>query len=131
MPGSRCPYPTRPSSRTPASTSTEPRLIHGLLLDLDAEPDPGRAIRFAYARVEDRLSEVDLAPREAETPHEYLERALPALGGGKALSRLTDLFEQARYSTQPVTESMRDDARSTLENLQLQLEQVVTAWGQS
>ncbi len=107
------------------------RLIHGLLLDLDAEPDPGRAIRFAYARVEDRLSEVDLAPREAETPHEYLERALPALGGGKALSRLTDLFEQARYSTQPVTESMRDDARSTLENLQLQLEQVVTAWGQS
>lgn len=107
------------------------RLIHGLLLDLDAEPDPGRAIRFAYARVEDRLSEVDLAPREAETPHEYLERALPALGSGEALSRLTDLFEQARYSTEPVTEGMRDDARSTLGNLQRQLEQVATVWGQS
>ncbi len=107
------------------------RLIQGLLVDLDAEPDPGRAIRFAYARVEDQLSEVDLAPREAETPHEYLQRALPALGGGQALARLTNLFEQARYSTQPVTEAMRDDARSALGNLQRQLEDAVAAWGQS
>ncbi len=106
------------------------RLIHGLLLDLDGEPDPGRAIRFAYARVEDQLSEVDLAPRDAETPHEFLVRALPALGGGEALSGLTALFEHARYSDQPVTEGMRDDARSALGTLQHQLEQVITGWGQ-
>ncbi|MDA3040516.1 MAG: DUF4129 domain-containing protein [Actinomycetota bacterium] len=107
------------------------RLIQGLLRDLDAEPDPGRAIRFAYARVEDQLSEVDLAPRDAETPHEYLQRALPALGGGQALAQITDLFEQARYSLQPVTENMRDGARSALGELQRQLEQAVAAWAEA
>ncbi len=100
-------------------------LIQGLLADLESEADPGRAIRFAYARVEAQLAEVDLAPAESETAHEFLRRALPALGDGAALGQLTSLFERARFSESPVTEGMRGDARETLTELRAQLEQLV------
>ena len=86
---------------------------------------PGRAIRFAYARVEAQLAEVDLAPSESETAHEFLRRALPALGDGVALGRLTTLFERARFSENPVTEGVRGDAREALTQLRRQLEQLV------
>jgi hypothetical protein len=100
-------------------------LIDALLVDLDTETDPGRAIRFAYARVEQQLAAVDLAPGESETAQEFLHRALPALGDGTGLRRLTDVFEQARFATVAVTEDHRAGARDALQSLQGQL-QVLT-----
>jgi hypothetical protein len=58
------------------------------------------------------------ARRPEETEGEYLERTLGALGaGGPALTRLTDLFEVARFSDAPVSERMRQDALDALEQV--------------
>ena len=103
------------------------KLIEALLADLDSEPDPGRAIRFSYARVEQQLADIDLAPLPSETAHEFLRRALPTLDHGAGhqtgLAQLTTLFEQARFSEDPVTETMRGEARRALRALQEVLRQ--------
>jgi Domain of unknown function (DUF4129) len=55
--------------------------------------------------------------RTGEAPHEYLNRALDEVSlplDATALRSFTDLFEWARYSTNPVTEAMREQAVDTL-----------------
>lgn len=99
-------------------------LVRELLSDLDAEPDPGRAIRFAYASVEERLAAADLGRRSNETVHEFLERCLPTLGDGAPLVALTDVFERARFSETPTAESARAEARAQLALLETQLVEV-------
>ena len=99
-------------------------LLASLVGDLDNEPDPGRAIRFAYAKVEQQLAALGIERSESETAHEFMGRALPVLGDGSSLSSLTTLFERARFSDKPVPEAMREDARSALTSLQGQIETV-------
>lgn len=87
------------------------RLLDDLALDIGAEKDPGRAIRFAYANVERRLEAIDVVRAESETEQEFLTRALPSLGPrGPVMVELTDLFERARFGHSPVTEDMRSRA---------------------
>lgn len=86
---------------------------------LDADPDPRRAVIAAYAAMQRTLAEHGVARSPAEAPREYLHRVLMA---GRATEReattLTGLFEEARYSTHPIPERVRDVALSALRSLQ-------------
>jgi hypothetical protein len=83
--------------------------------DLRNDPDLRRAIIAAYARMETALAAAGLPRHEAETPFEYLERALLALdASAPAVHRLTDLFEWARFSHHEPEPWMRDEAVNAL-----------------
>ncbi|MEL6982657.1 MAG: DUF4129 domain-containing protein [Actinomycetota bacterium] len=94
------------------------RLLAELRLDIEAQADPGRAVRFAYANVERRLAELDLPKQADETEREFLARALATLDDGTALTDLTKLFEQARFGTDAADESMRRKALSAINDLE-------------
>jgi hypothetical protein len=73
--------------------------------------DPRAAVLAAYARMEAALSAAGLARRASEAPREYLSRLEASLGGGRApATRLTGLFERARFSVHPIGEDVRRDA---------------------
>lgn len=93
-------------------------LADDLIDELELGGEPRVAIQRAYAAVETGFGTRELRRRPAETPLNYLDRvfgrrrqAAPALG------RLTDLFQLARFSTEPVDESMRLDAIEALRDI--------------
>jgi hypothetical protein len=86
--------------------------------DLRAEPDPRRAVIAAYARLERVLASHGLPRSPAEAPLEYLARVLTELSvGARAASRLTDLFERAKFSQHAVGPEMKDEAIDALETV--------------
>lgn len=94
------------------------RMLRDLQLDISAEEDPGRAIRFGYAKIEQRLGEQKLTRTAVETEREFLMRAMPRLGSaGDSMTMLTRLFEAARFGHEPVSESMRQEALVAIEAL--------------
>jgi hypothetical protein len=92
------------------------------LEDLGSEPDPRRAVIKAYGRMERALAASGAARAGAETPVEYLRRALAAVRASQAsIRRLTDLFEQARYSTHTIDGAMKQEAIAALTALRAEL----------
>lgn len=90
--------------------------------DLALGGDPRQAVIAAYERMERALAGVGLPPEAFETPLEYLERALHRLQASRAaLTRLTDLFETARYSRRSVGPEMRSEAEAALAGLRAEL----------
>jgi beta-lactamase regulating signal transducer with metallopeptidase domain len=90
--------------------------------DLRAESDPRRAVIAAYARMERALAAHGVPRRRFEAPHEYLGRVLAELTGGRlAASRLTALFERARFSPHEIDGSMKIEAIEAIESLQADL----------
>jgi membrane protease YdiL (CAAX protease family) len=90
--------------------------------DLRAEPDPRRAVIAAYARMERSLAAHGIPRRRFEAPHEYLGRVLSEVSGGRlAATRLTKLFERARFSPHDVDENMKASAIEAIESLQADL----------
>jgi hypothetical protein len=90
-------------------------LVEDTLADLYAEKDPRRAIIAAYARVERIFATYGLPRDPSEAPVEYLDRVLGELrASGAALSRLTRLFEWAKFSAHDVEPKMRDEAIGAL-----------------
>ena len=80
------------------------RAFDASLADLEAEPDPRRAIIAAYARLLDGLAACGLGRREAEAPEEHLRRALLALRvRADPMRVLVDLFGEARFSEHDLT----------------------------
>jgi Domain of unknown function (DUF4129) len=80
------------------------RTFDASLADLEAEPDPRRAIIAAYARLLDGLAACGLGRRDAEAPAEHLRRALQALRVRDApMHALVDLFAEARFSQHELT----------------------------
>jgi len=80
--------------------------------------DPRLAIQQAYAAVESGFGVEQLARHATETPLTYLHRVFGRVGAVREpLARLTSLFEVARFSTQPVTLSMRDEAAEALDDV--------------
>jgi hypothetical protein len=78
------------------------------LADLERIREPGLAVRLAYSRAQTGFGRDDVARRPAETEGEYLARLLDRLGvSADAMRRLTDLFEQARFSRHEIDEDMR------------------------
>jgi hypothetical protein len=85
--------------------------------------DPRAAVLAAYARMEAALAAVGLARHPSDAPREYLARLEAGLGGGRApATRLTELFERARFSPHPLGEDARHEAIGALEALRTELE---------
>jgi Domain of unknown function (DUF4129) len=103
-----------PRTRRPAPEVLAAALDESLD-DLRADPDLRRAIVAAYARMETALAAAGVPRHHAETPLEYVERALLTLDtSASAVRRLTDLFEWARFSHHEPEPSMRDEAVDAL-----------------
>ena len=83
--------------------------------DLEAEPDPRRAVIAAYARMERVFAHSGMRRQASETATEYLRRILLSLTSqSDAVSRLTGLFEQAKFSTHTIDAAMKHDAIESL-----------------
>lgn len=92
--------------------------LDGGLEEIDSGRDPREAVIAAYARMERALAAQGLARHAHETHLEYLDRALKGLlPGRRSLERLTDLFEQARFSAHPITHWEKVEAESALKRL--------------
>lgn len=79
--------------------------------DLRAETDPRRAVIAAYARLERALAAFGLPRREAEASGEYLHRLLLDLDvGSMAATRLTELFEHAKFSQHVLDAHSKEEA---------------------
>jgi hypothetical protein len=91
-------------------------------IELEAEPDPRRAVIAAYARMERALAAHGLGRRAFEAPLEYLARIAPALGTARRLVfELTHLYERARFSAHAIDREMKADAIATLAALRDEL----------
>ena len=92
--------------------------IDGAIEDLEREPDPRRAVIAAYARMERVLGRHGLARRLSETPIEYLQRVLLGLTAkAGAVTRLTGLFERARFSAHEIGQTEKNDAITALREI--------------
>ena len=86
--------------------------------DLEAEPDARRAVIAAYARMERTLARHGLQRLPSETALEYLRRILLGLTSrDDAVTKLTALFERAKFSTHEIDASMKTDAISALRTI--------------
>jgi hypothetical protein len=91
--------------------------------DLESEPDTRRAVIAAYARMETVLARNGLRRGPSETPVEYLRRILLGLTSrGDSVSRLTSLFEQAKFSRHTIDASMKQDAIGALREIREDLQ---------
>jgi hypothetical protein len=91
-------------------------LVDESLEDLRAEPDPRKAVIAAYARMERGLGAGGLARAPAETAPEYLRRVLAHRKvSAVAVTRLTDLFEQAKFSDHAIGSESKQEAIAALE----------------
>lgn len=89
--------------------------MSGAIDDLEAEPDARRAVIAAYARMEGVLARHGLRRRPSETPVEYLRRILLDLTSRRdAVRRLTELFEEAKFSRHEIGESHKLEAIAAL-----------------
>lgn len=96
---------------TEAARKTVLRSIEAMLLD----PDPRTAIIGAYARLLEGLAASGAPRRDYEGPMEHLRRSLQSLPVRPGpVARLVDLFQVARFSTQPLAAAHRDLALATL-----------------
>jgi hypothetical protein len=92
------------------------------LANLAMDPDPRRAVIAAYARMERVLAAHGSPRNPAEAPIEYVRRLLGELDLRPApLHGLTELYEQARFSTHEINVSMRAEAIDLLERIRADL----------
>jgi hypothetical protein len=114
----------RGRNRTPLSQLAEhlqEAFAEGLQ-ELEAEPDPRRAVIAAYARMERSLARVGMPREPSETGLEYLQRLLEMLDlAGSAADRLTRLFHLAKFSEHPVDVAMKQEAIAALRELRDEL----------
>jgi hypothetical protein len=114
----------------PPEPEPEDELLTALdlsLEEIESDPDPRRAVIRAYARMEQALGAHGLARRSAETPLEYLARALTSLHvGRRSVERLTALFERAKFSQHEIDSSMKTEALAALTALRADLAEAPT-----
>jgi hypothetical protein len=95
---------------------------------LDVADDPRSAVIAAYAAMEHTLATHGIKRARAEAPREYLRRVLQAASGAERDARtLTSLFEEARFSTHPIPERVRQHALDALSSLRNRLAVTGTA----
>jgi hypothetical protein len=92
------------------------------LEELEAEPDPRRAVISAYARMERALARVGHPRARHEAALEYLDRLLALLEiRGPAAGRLTELFQLAKFSDHLIDAAMQREAIAALIELREEL----------
>jgi uncharacterized protein DUF4129 len=112
-------------------------LLDDTLEDLEADPDPRRAVIAAWARMERGLAAAGLPRRPAEAPFEYATRVLEAStapihrGPGPlrpgSVRRLTVLFERAKFSHHDIGPADRDEAVAALRAVRRELAEAAGA----
>ena len=113
----------RPPNLEPSITFTLTDILGETLDDLRGEPDPRIAVIAAYARLERALAASGLPRREADAPGEYLQRILLDLTASPGhVSRLTQLFELAKFSPHEVEPEMKEEAIVLLESIRADLQ---------
>ena len=113
----------RPLDFEPSLELTLADVLRETLDDLRTEPDPRVAVIAAYARLERTLAAFGMPRRESDAPLEYLERILVDLDvGAQHASRLTQLFEHAKFSTRAVAPEMKTEAIELLEAIRADLQ---------
>ena len=109
----------RSRRRAGAPVAEEDAVILALdesLEDLRHERDVRRAIVACYARMELALAGAGRGRRAHETPLEFLRRVLEQVARGPG-QVLTELFERARFSVEPMGEMEKRSAIAALEQL--------------
>jgi hypothetical protein len=101
-------------------------LLDDSLDDLMAERDARRAVIATYARMERTLAGAGLPRAAAEAPLEYLGRVLRDLlhTSAEAVSKLTALFERAKFSHHEIDTTMKDEAIDALVSVRDELRAV-------
>jgi hypothetical protein len=98
-----------------------PELTAGVELSITELQDiaePRAAILACYRRLQTAADEAGVTRRPSDAPFELLERLLFFLGAsGPAGTRLTELFERARFSDHEIDEVMRAEALAALEEV--------------
>jgi hypothetical protein len=109
----------------PTPADEEEALVQAVdesLDDLRRERDVRRAIIACYARMERALERAGSARRPAEAPFEYLVRVLERItANGPAARALTELFERAKFSVDPMGEREKQEAIGALELLRAEV----------
>ena len=101
----------------PDETEVVQRALDAASAPLRDPADPRAAVIEAYARMEQVLAERDLGRRAPEAPREYLTRVLREHGAPqRSLATITALFEEARFSQHPISQSAPRRALGELEN---------------
>jgi len=114
--------PKRVSAGAPTLEEEVASSISDAIDDLEAEPDPRRAVIAAYARMEGVLAHSGMKRDLSETATEYLRRILLSLTSqADAVRRLTGLFEQAKFSTHTIDSAMKHDAIESLRTIRADL----------
>jgi hypothetical protein len=99
----------------PAVAEDLAETINDAIDDLEAEPDARRAVIAAYARMEAVLGRNGFQRVPSETAIEYLRRILLGLTSrGDAVTRLTALFERAKFSRNEIDGAMKQEAIGAL-----------------
>ena len=110
--------PPLPALRELTITEDLAATIDDAIDDLEAEPDARRAVIAAYARMEAVLGRNGFKRIPSETAIEYLRRILHALTSrGDAVTRLTALFERAKFSRSEIDGSMKQEAIGALREI--------------
>lgn len=90
--------------------------------DLRSETDIRRAVIAAYARMEKVLARSGLRRRSSETAMEFLRRVLGDLRvSAPAAQSLTELFEEAKFSSHELEEGARTRAVDALQTIKFDL----------
>jgi hypothetical protein len=112
----------RPAVTPPEANATR-AAVDAAIGALDGEADPRRGVIAAYGAMQRALGEHGVARSPTEAPREYLERVLVASQANVREARtLTGLFEEARYSTHPIPERLREAALLALRSLRSRLQ---------
>ena len=86
------------------------------------EGGPGEGVVACWVQLERAAEEAGAGRAAPETPSELAGRLIDTHGvEAGPLVRLAELYREARYSTHPVPESARTEARSLLEEVRADL----------
>jgi hypothetical protein len=108
-------HASRRSPHLDESAGPVERVIDEALLELESGGDPRQVIIRAYARLERTFESGGMDRRPEEAPQEYVGRVLGMIDiDPRAVRALTELYEEARYSTHRITEQLALDARAVL-----------------
>jgi Domain of unknown function (DUF4129) len=105
--------------RNQGSATTQAGVLHAVdesLEDLHRERDVRRAIVACYSRMEGALARSGTPRQPHEAPLEFLARVLERVAREPGHS-LTDLFERAKFSAEPMGTLEKDHAIAALEAL--------------
>lgn len=96
--------------------------VDAAIEELELGGDPSQVVIAAYRNMEAALERGGLHRAGYEAPHEYVARALGLLSvEEEAIRRLTQLFEEARFSTHTIDDVMAAEAVEALRSIRIGL----------